>query len=364
MKLIKIILLGLGISLMLLPIRVTSAAAVNGFAGEFAPGNWNIGSNPSSANLVNTAGAPASVILSNYKSWYSSGSGMSFSKPHSSGVITFNYTLNGATQACPATYKVGNSVTVLPLGASSASFEVSKNQIFGFSLNGNNTPSDFACMSASQATISFTISNFEFTPSVAPSGNYTVGESYQGGIIAYIYQNGDPGYDSNATKGFVVSSIDVSSGEAWGKVKSTQGVFPCANAEASALGDGATNTANIIAANASATGQYANDYAAKTVSNFSAGGNNNWVLPSKDELKKIYRNKGSIGGDFTAASGWYWSSTESTCMNGGTLNQYPKISSHAYGINFETGKDTYTAGMRSFKGTANAVRAISYFSVP
>lgn len=364
MRLIGLISLGLGISLMLLPIRVASAAPVNGFTGEFALGNWNIASNPSSANLVDTADAPVSVMLSNYKSWYSSGSGISFSKPHSSGVVTFSYTLNGVTQACPATYKVGNSVTVLSSGVSSASFAVDENQAFGFSLNGNNTPSDFACMSGSQETISFTVSNFKFTPNATPSGNHTVGQPYQGGIIAYVYQSGDPGYDSNATKGFVVSSVNVSSGEAWGKVKSTQGVFPCANAEGAALGDGATNTANIIVANASATGQYANDYAAKTASNFSAGGNSNWVLPSKDELKKIYDNKGAIDSDFTAAGGWYWSSTESACMKGGSLNQYPKISSHAYGMNFNTGKNTYTAGMRAFKGTANAVKAISYFSIP
>lgn len=51
------------------------------------------------------------------------------------------------------------------------------------------------------------------------------------------------------------------------------------------------------------------DYAAKVCANYSAGGKDDWFLPSKDELDLMYENlqKEGLGG---FSSNDYWSSSE------------------------------------------------------
>jgi len=41
--------------------------------------------------------------------------------------------------------------------------------------------------------------------------------------------------------------------------------------------------------------------------NYSSGGYDDWYLPSKDELNKLYLNQALIGGFY---ADWYWSSSE------------------------------------------------------
>jgi hypothetical protein len=139
------------------------------------------------------------------------------------------------------------------------------------------------------------------TGTITVSQSLTVGMNYQGGIVAYIFQPGDPGYVAGETHGIIAAASDQSAGIQW-----YNGTYGTTNATGTALGTGNTNTIAIV--NAQGSGSYA----AKLCDDLVLNGYTDWYLPSKDELEKLYLNRAAVGGFSSAV---YWSSSENDDYN-------------------------------------------------
>lgn len=93
----------------------------------------------------------------------------------------------------------------------------------------------------------------------------TVGDTYGGGKVAYIFRKNDRGYVAGQVHGLIAASEDIAPAS-WAT-------------------------------------------AIKSCKEYRGGGYEDWRLPNKDELDRLYENRLSIGG--FKERNYYWSSTES-----------------------------------------------------
>ena len=165
------------------------------------------------------------------------------------------------------------------------------------------------------------------------SNFFVIGDSFQGGLVAYIFLNGDPGYVPGEVHGLITAANDQSAGIRW-----SNGTSILTGASGTILGTGFANTTAII----NAQGPVEISYAAGLARAYAGGGFNDWFLPSRDELSKLYEMKLLGLGNF--ANSLYFSSSEYG----------------AYGVwykDFSTGD----VGPASDKGNTLHIRAIRYF---
>ena len=157
---------------------------------------------------------------------------------------------------------------------------------------------------------------------------HSIGDSYGGGIVFYVYDNGK--------HGLIAATSDQSSGIRWHGGTNTN-----TRARADGVGGGVKNTAIIIANQGAVDGNafaatVCNEYSV-TVDGVTYG---DWYLPSKHELNLLYLQKSVVGG-FTGD--YYWSSTE-----GGTYDAWLHYFLNGEQYNFQKDDTVYVRAIRAF----------------
>ncbi len=157
-------------------------------------------------------------------------------------------------------------------------------------------------------------------PSSSSNSHY-IGESFGGGIVFFVYDNGQ--------HGLIAATLDQSSGVIWGHN------INVSMARADGVLAGLKNTPIIISIAAGSSGSalaatLCNEHSA-TVSGVTYG---DWYLPSKYELNLLYLQKNLVGG---FSNDNYWTSTESGStyawlQNMGDGIQYNHLKNNTYRV--------------------------------
>ena len=142
-----------------------------------------------------------------------------------------------------------------------------------------------------------------------------IGDTYGGGIIAYLMQPGDTTYDANVQHGLIAAISDQSSAAQWTNASDIN-IVSC-NALWIKLLTGKANTDSIIKYSPSPI------ITAASIARAHRGGNyTDWYLPNMAELNKVRLLSQILGGGF-GSGGLYWSSQETGV---GITNKFSALS--------------------------------------
>jgi hypothetical protein len=152
-------------------------------------------------------------------------------------------------------------------------------------------------------TVAISYNNLATQIGGAGGGSHYIGELVGGGIVVALWKDG------STEKALVASLTDLSTGIEW-TLPAFQSTLIGATAQS--YSDGLTNTNAIIAQTGAAA---TTAYAAGIARLHSAGGYNDWYLPSNWELNMCYNSAAIVnkvlGTDSFTGNANYWSSTES-----------------------------------------------------
>jgi hypothetical protein len=177
--------------------------------------------------------------------------------------------------------------------------------------------------------------DIEDLPACLPANGLAVGDAGEaGGIVFFVTADGCNGLEA--------APVDQSDGTKWGCVS-----VDLLGAAGSNIGDGAPNTYYII--NAEPTCIAVGD-AAEVARAYTGGGEDDWYLPSRDELVEMYDAIGPASG-FSPDQGFlgkpYWSSTEVD-------------ETDAIVVDFTDGKDgNVITNPKTFSRAVRAIRTIN-----
>jgi len=147
---------------------------------------------------------------------------------------------------------------------------------------------------------------------------YTIGQSVEGGIVFYILQESDHGYEAGKQKCLIAATEDQNSGIQW-----YANSYVTTNASHTEIGYGLANTDLIVGVQGASV-----QYAARLCSDYNGGGYTDWYLGTLDEMYKLYQNR--IAAGVTNLPSFFWSSTEYNQNNAwkvsGTSNSYSPTS--------------------------------------
>lgn len=144
----------------------------------------------------------------------------------------------------------------------------------------------------------------------------SVGEPYQGGVVAHIFEPGQKGYVQGKKTGIIIAPEEEVFLSQWGcQGRAVEGT-------SREVGFGRLNTERVLAFHDALPDYYNNPtqchpanngtVAARVSINFNLGGFNDWFMPSQEEMNYLYKNRDKIGGFSTVE---HWSSCESNASD-------------------------------------------------
>jgi hypothetical protein len=151
----------------------------------------------------------------------------------------------------------------------------------------------------------------EIVITTKPAPSIPIGQSYQGGYLAYYLQPSDTLFDQNVPHGIIISPIDQSASIEWLKGGTTFATSrPMPNTNFSKIGYGRINNSNVMASSQSSAFPAFN-----LCDTLTLGGYKDWILPSSGEFfaltKSIYsdRNYTFATKNIIFKGSQYWTST-------------------------------------------------------